>query len=305
MITINVVMKMKKEVLVVVMLMNLINYGSSQTVTIGNQVWMTKNLDVSKFRNGDNIFECNTFQEWDSCLINGIPCYTFLDFDSDNDKTYGKLYNIHSILDPRGLIPDGYRIPSENDYDDLINHIKSLIEIEIDSILKTDPWYKNFAGEIACNHLNSFTERLKSTSGWTNYYQKKVVICPNCRNWNDSYSSKVACHVCKDSRKIIQEYIVSGNGTNTLNFSSLPSGLLVKFNGKYEFIHHNANYAYTKSVDKDSLGVFCITFSKDRFPDCDINNRGVIEENRLTFKTELGYSNGWGVSIRCLKKIDN
>lgn len=294
-------MKMKKVSLIFILLIVFGCISYTQTVTIGTQVWMTKNLDVSKFRNGDNIFECNTFQEWDSCLINGIPCYTFLNFDSENDKTYGKLYNIHSILDPRGLIPDGYRIPSKNDYHDLINHIKSLIEIEIDSILKTDPYHKNFEFEITCNRLNSYTERLKSTSGWTNYYQKRVVICPNCRNWNDSYSSKVACHVCKDSRKIIQEFIVSGNGTNTLNFSSLPSGQLAKNNGKYEFIYHFANYAY--SVDKDSLGVFCITFYKDRFPVCEINNLGVIEENKLYFMHELGYSNG--VSIRCLKKIDN
>ena len=36
----------------------------SQTVTIGTQVWITKNLDVSTFRNGDPIPEVKTEEEW-------------------------------------------------------------------------------------------------------------------------------------------------------------------------------------------------------------------------------------------------
>ena len=33
-------------------------------VTIGKQVWMTQNLNVDKFRNGDSIPNAKTIEEW-------------------------------------------------------------------------------------------------------------------------------------------------------------------------------------------------------------------------------------------------
>ena len=38
--------------------------GNSDEVTIGKQIWMTKNLNVAKFRNGDSITEAKTEKEW-------------------------------------------------------------------------------------------------------------------------------------------------------------------------------------------------------------------------------------------------
>ena len=44
------------------------NLFYSQTVTIGKQTWMTKNLDVTSFRNGDSIPEAKTDEEWKKIL---------------------------------------------------------------------------------------------------------------------------------------------------------------------------------------------------------------------------------------------
>ena len=44
------------------------------TVTIGSQVWMAKNLDVAKYRNGDKIPEVKDSSEWVK-LNTGAWCY--------------------------------------------------------------------------------------------------------------------------------------------------------------------------------------------------------------------------------------
>ncbi len=42
----------------------------AQTVTIGKQVWMAKNLNVSTFRNGDPIPQAKTNEEWEKASVN-------------------------------------------------------------------------------------------------------------------------------------------------------------------------------------------------------------------------------------------
>lgn len=78
-------------------------------VRICNQVWMKKNLDVAKYRNGDPIPKITDPLVW-SKLTTGAYCY----YNNDSVKyaaTYGKLYNWYAINDPRGLAPAGWHIP--------------------------------------------------------------------------------------------------------------------------------------------------------------------------------------------------
>lgn len=82
-------------------------------VQIGTQVWMTKNLNVSRYRNGDLIPEVQDPTEW-SNLTTGAWCY--LDNDPTNGAVYGKLYNWYAVNDPRGLAPNGWHIPSDNEW---------------------------------------------------------------------------------------------------------------------------------------------------------------------------------------------
>ena len=48
-----------------------------QTVTIGNQVWMNKNLDVTTFRNGDAISEVKNALDWLNAEKYGQPAWCF------------------------------------------------------------------------------------------------------------------------------------------------------------------------------------------------------------------------------------
>lgn len=55
---------MKKVSLIFILLIGFGCISYAQTVTIGTQVWMTKNLDVTIFRNGDSIPQAKTNEEW-------------------------------------------------------------------------------------------------------------------------------------------------------------------------------------------------------------------------------------------------
>ena len=81
-------------------------------------MWMIKNLDVSKYRNGDNIPQVTDSTQWKS-LTTGAWCY--YDNDPANGEIYGKLYNWYAVNDPRGLAPKGYHIPSDAEWRLLLN----------------------------------------------------------------------------------------------------------------------------------------------------------------------------------------
>jgi len=86
------------------------------SVRIGDQVWMNRNLDVNTFRNGDPIPEAMTKDEWVQAGRDKKPAFCYYDNDKANGKRYGKMYNWFAISDPRGLIPEGYHVPSEAEW---------------------------------------------------------------------------------------------------------------------------------------------------------------------------------------------
>lgn len=80
-----------------------------ETVKIGNQIWTKKNLDIDHYRNGDSIPEIRDSLVWRT-LTTGAWCYN--NYDSDNGEKYGKIYNGYAIIDPRGFAPEGWHIPT-------------------------------------------------------------------------------------------------------------------------------------------------------------------------------------------------
>jgi predicted RNase H-like nuclease (RuvC/YqgF family) len=52
--------------------------GNYKSVKIGTQTWMTENLNVSTFRNGDPIPEAKTNEDWEKAFKNNQPAITNL-----------------------------------------------------------------------------------------------------------------------------------------------------------------------------------------------------------------------------------
>lgn len=96
------------------------NEPTARAVRIGTQVWMTKNLDVTRYRNGDRIPYAATPAKWAS-LTTGAWCW--YKNDSANGAAYGKLYNWYAVNDPRGLAPEGWHIPSDAEWETLSDYL--------------------------------------------------------------------------------------------------------------------------------------------------------------------------------------
>jgi uncharacterized protein (TIGR02145 family) len=93
------------------------------SVIIGDQEWETKNLDVDRFRNGDPIPQVITAEEWKAAGERGEPAWCYYDNDAENGKIYGKLYNWYAVNDSRGLAPEGWHIPSDDEWTTLTNYL--------------------------------------------------------------------------------------------------------------------------------------------------------------------------------------
>jgi uncharacterized protein (TIGR02145 family) len=93
----------------------------SDEVTIGNQIWMTKNLNVDRFRNGDPIPYAKYDLDWIEAIKNKKPVYGYYENNPNNEFKYGKIYNWFAVNDERGLAPDGWKIPTIEEWEILIN----------------------------------------------------------------------------------------------------------------------------------------------------------------------------------------
>ena len=87
-----------------------------ESVKIGTQIWMQRNLDVDHYRNGDSIPEVRDSAIW-SKLRTGAWCY--YNNDLANGKIYGKLYNWYAVNDSRGLAPKGWHVPDYEEWTEL------------------------------------------------------------------------------------------------------------------------------------------------------------------------------------------
>lgn len=110
-----------------------------KSVKIGNQEWMTKNLDVECYANGDPIPQVQNQNEWDN-LKAGAWCY--YDNDPINGLKYGKIYNYFAVKDERGLAPNGFSVSKSKDWELLFDFLG-----KNESIYKsTNGWMDNGNG---------------------------------------------------------------------------------------------------------------------------------------------------------------
>lgn len=116
---------------------------AQSSVQIGAQLWMTENLDVSFFQNGDKIPQAQSDEEWETAGFNQQPAWCYVTvWEDDKEKQttkYKKLYNSFAINDPRGIVPSGWRISSTSDWEKLIEYSDSL-NVPLHSFLSTNDW---------------------------------------------------------------------------------------------------------------------------------------------------------------------
>jgi uncharacterized protein (TIGR02145 family) len=87
------------------------------TVKMGNQVWMKRDLCNNRFRNGDTIPHVKNGTPWGK-----LTSAAYTDYNDTIHGDYGHLYNYYAVNDPRGLCPKGFHVPTDDDWNTLINY---------------------------------------------------------------------------------------------------------------------------------------------------------------------------------------
>jgi uncharacterized protein (TIGR02145 family) len=132
-----------------------------KTVKIGEQWWMLENLKVTRYRNGDSIAfvdlsKSSYTNRWKNLGDTGAFCVlggedsTKLNYKG---KQYGYLYNYNVITDSRGIAPDGWHIPSDEEWKQLemqlgmsqdeANKVNWRGDKEGNKLKLQSGWYKN------------------------------------------------------------------------------------------------------------------------------------------------------------------
>ncbi len=81
-----------------------------KTVKIGNQWWMAENLKVTKYKNGVLVTDGQNFSGWG----NGAEAFCIYD-----NSTVGNLYNFYAVNNSNGLAPEGWHMPTDEEWKEL------------------------------------------------------------------------------------------------------------------------------------------------------------------------------------------
>lgn len=100
------------------------NYDPNiKAVRIGSQIWTIENLNVDTFRNGDIIHQAKLITDWNKAADEEKPAWCYYKNDKSYGIQYGKLYNFYAVADPRGLAPEGWHIPSDEEWTILTDYL--------------------------------------------------------------------------------------------------------------------------------------------------------------------------------------
>ncbi|NMC41643.1 MAG: hypothetical protein GYA43_10835 [Bacteroidales bacterium] len=88
-----------------------------KTFSIGGKVWMAESLRTTKFRDGSSIPLVAAGNAWS---LTTTAAYNNVNNSSDNAPVYGRLYNWYAVTDSRNLCPEGWHVPSNDEYINLI-----------------------------------------------------------------------------------------------------------------------------------------------------------------------------------------
>ena len=177
-----------------------------EEVQIGKQIWMTKNLNVTSFRNGEQIPLAKSEKEWKKAVLNAKPAMCYYKFDIKSNEKYGILYNWYAVKDEKELAPEGWHIPSDEEWSilidkcggeekggELIKHTIGWDEFMDDDLESVDGNGNNKSGFSAlpvgmCTEEGAFFGHGTQAHFWTSTVFVK--------------SSAIDCRIFEDSKKI-------------------------------------------------------------------------------------------------------
>jgi hypothetical protein len=142
------------------------------TVKIYQQVWMVENLRTTRYNNGDPI-ETTSPVTRDIGLEDG-PKYQWAHGGVEaHVEKYGRLYTWYAVTDDRNVCPDGWRVPWDADWIDLVYNITGPKPIQDLKELGTVAGYRSVNGIFASVGQDrgwwTFSEVMDTEFGWSQF----------------------------------------------------------------------------------------------------------------------------------------
>jgi uncharacterized protein (TIGR02145 family) len=141
---------------------NIDNYAY-KTVQIGDQVWMAENLKVTHFRIGDAIPSLTDNTKWINFTTGAYCNY---ENNVDNVATYGRLYNWYAVNDYRNIAPEGWHVPSDEEWKQLEMYL-GMSQIEANKLGLRGTNEGGKLKEVGTAHWQEPNEGATNESGFT------------------------------------------------------------------------------------------------------------------------------------------
>jgi uncharacterized protein (TIGR02145 family) len=143
------------------------------TILIGKQCWLKENLKASKYNDGtiiplDNsggINGADLTQEWEHLTTGAITAYFH---DYQKFSTFGFLYNWYAASDSRGICPENWHVPSEEDFNELVIYLEYLVNGTVRNTMDT-----------TYSWLEGFDLRYQKIGGSMKFKGTKIWVEPN------------------------------------------------------------------------------------------------------------------------------
>lgn len=98
------------------------------TVVIGEQEWFTKNLIVTRYRDESPIVSGLSSSDWLNTTDGSYSIYPHSSIPNLNSNeeviiAYGLLYNWYAVNNSSGICPVGWRVPTDEDWNNLVDFL--------------------------------------------------------------------------------------------------------------------------------------------------------------------------------------
>jgi uncharacterized protein (TIGR02145 family) len=163
-----------------------IDSNTYTTVKIGNQWWMSENLRVTRYLNGDSIMNIKEADTW-SRLKTGAYCS--YENKKEFSDTYGLLYNRYAVIDSHQLAPEGWHIPTDEEFNTLLKYLGGTSDAG--AKLKEngyDHWKVSDYPGTNESKFNALPGGIRYPEG-ENYHSAFVGIRETCSFWTDGLGS--------------------------------------------------------------------------------------------------------------------
>lgn len=151
-----------------------------ESIRIGNQVWCKTDLKVTHFRNGDPIPQVESDKVW-ARLRSAAFCIT---------EEGHFLYNWYAVVDRRGLAPEGFHIPSDSEWFELIGPVFNDTNAKSDSFQLAIRRMESL-GPVFCggrDHDEGFFDLPQTSCWWSTTHD---YVCEGKSAWSLFYSKIV------------------------------------------------------------------------------------------------------------------